>query len=129
MDTQNMLKAKIWAVVGATANKEKFGYKIFKVMTEAGLEVYPVNPGVDEVQGKKCYAQLADLPVLPEAVNIVVPPRVGAEIVRQCAELGIKNIWLQPGAENAEVIRLAAELGLAVVSQSCIMIELRKAKG
>ncbi|MCE5285058.1 MAG: CoA-binding protein [Pelosinus sp.] len=129
MDIVNMLKAKIWAVVGATAHKEKFGYKIFKVMTEAGFEVYPVNPGLDEVQGKKCYAKLADLPVLPEAVNIVVPPRVGTEVVRQCAELGIKKIWLQPGSENTEVMRLAEKLGLEVVCQSCIMIELRKAKG
>lgn len=129
MGIVNMLQVKSWAVVGASANKEKFGYKIFKVMTEAGIEVYPVNPGVEEVQGKKCYAKLADLPVLPEAVNIVVPPSIGAKVVRQCAELGITKIWLQPGSENAEIVRLADELGLEVVCQSCIMIELKKSKG
>ena len=129
MGIVNMLQVKSWAVVGATGNKEKFGYKIFKVMTEAGLEVYPVNRGVEEVLGKKCYAKLADLPVVPEAVNIVVPPSVGTKIVRQCAKLGIKKIWLQPGSENAELIRLADELGLEVVCQSCIVIELKKSKG
>ena len=107
MGIVNMLQVKSWAVVGATGNKEKFGYKIFKVMTEAGLEVYPVNRGVEEVLGKKCYAKLADLPVVPEAVNIVVPPSVeAAKIVRQCAKLGIKKIWdCRPrGPENAELL-------------------------
>ena len=122
---KNMLESKTWAVVGATDNKEKFGYKIFKVMLEAGLEVYPINRGVDEILGKKCYPSLKDLPKIPDAVDLVVPPRVGEQILRECAELGIKNVWLQPGADTQPVIDLAKELGLTVVDHACIMVELR----
>jgi len=122
---KNMLECKTWAVVGATDNKEKFGYKIFKVMLEAGLEVYPINRGVDEILGKKCYPSLKDLPKIPDAVDLVVPPRVGEQILRECAELGIKNVWLQPGADTQPVIDLAKELGLTVVDHACIMVELR----
>jgi len=122
----NMLKLKTWAVVGATANKEKFGHKIFKVMLKSGLEVYPVNTGIDEILGQKCYATLKDLPVKPDAVDIVVPPRVGEQILRECAELGIQNVWLQPGADTEPVIDLAKELGLTVVDHACIMVELTK---
>lgn len=120
-----MLQLKTWAVVGATDNKEKFGYKIFKVMLEAGLEVYPINTGVTEILGKKCYPTLKDLPVKPDAVDFVVPPRVGEQILRECAELGIDNVWLQPGADTQPVINLAKELGLTVVDHACIMVELR----
>lgn len=122
---EKMLQLKTWAVVGATDNKEKFGYKIFKVMLEAGLQVYPVNIGVQEILGQKCYPTLKDLPVKPEAVDLVVPPRVGEQIVRECAELGIKNVWLQPGADTQPVVNLAKELGLTVVDHACIMVELR----
>lgn len=121
----NMLKLRTWAVVGATDNKEKFGYKILKYMIAAGLEVYPINPGIKEVLGKKCYAALKDLPVKPDAVNVVVPPKVGEQIMRECAELDISNIWLQPGADAKQVIQVAEELGLTVVT-ACIMVELRE---
>ncbi len=122
---EKMLQLKTWAVVGATDNKEKFGYKIFKVMLEAGLQVYPVNTGVQEILGQKCYPTLKDLPVKPEAVDLVVPPRVGEQIVRECAELGITNVWLQPGADTQPVVNLTKELGLTVVDHACIMVELR----
>ncbi|EIW18169.1 MULTISPECIES: CoA-binding protein [Pelosinus] len=121
-----MLNLKTWAVVGATDNKEKFGYKIFKVMLEAGIEVYPINTGVAEILGQKCYPTLKDLPIKPEAVDIVVPPKVGEKIMHECAEIGINNVWLQPGADAPQVIQAAEELGLNVVHHACVMVEMRK---
>lgn len=121
-----MLNLKTWAVVGATDNKEKFGYKIFKVMLDAGLEVYPINPGISEILGKKCYPALKDLPKKPDAVDVVVPAKVGEAIMHECAELGIQNVWLQPGADAKQVIQVAEELELTVVHHACIMVELRK---
>ncbi|MCC5464993.1 CoA-binding protein [Pelosinus baikalensis] len=121
-----MLNLKTWAVVGATDNKEKFGYKIFKVMLEAGFEVYPINTGVAEILGQKCYPTLKDLPIKPEAVDIVVPPKIGEKIMHECAEIGIKNVWLQPGADTPQVIRVAEELGLNVIHHACVMVEMRR---
>ena len=121
-----MLQLKTWAVVGATDNKDKFGYKIFKVMLEAGLEVYPINTGVKEILGQQCYPTLKDLPVKPDAVDMVVPPRVAEQILRECVELGIGNVWLQPGTDTPPVVSLGKELGMTVVDHACIMVELRK---
>jgi uncharacterized protein len=126
---QDMLKLKTWAVVGATDNPEKFGYKIFKFMKESGYEVYPVNPGISVVMGETCYPTLADLPVLPEAVDVVVPPRVGEKVIAMCEELGIQNVWLQPGADAETVIALARGKGLKVVHNACVMVEIRKKGG
>lgn len=127
-EQEAMLKNKQWAVVGATDNKEKFGYKIFKALKEAGYEVYPVNPGVDEVLGDKCYPALKDLPCVPEVVNVVVPPKVGEQIMNNCSELGIKNVWLQPGANAASVVERAKDLDLNVVDHCCVLVELRNHK-
>jgi predicted CoA-binding protein len=117
---EEMLKAKTWAVVGASDKPVKFGYKIFKFMVERGFDVYPVNPGLKEVYGKTCYASLADLPVTVDAVDVVVPPRLGEQVMKDCAALGIKNVWLQPGADAASVVKVAEELKLTVV-KDCIM--------
>ena len=122
---EQMLSLKTWAVIGANNNKEKFGCKIFRFLLEQGdYNVFPVNPGMTEVLGKKCYSTMSDLPEKPDVVNLVVPPRVGEQIIRECAELGIKNVWFQPGTDTEAVVSLACELGLNVV-QACVMVECR----
>ena len=124
-----LLQCKNWALVGATSNKGKFGYKIFQVMRNNGLHVLPVNPGLQEIDDQTCYASLADLPEPVEAVNVVVPPKVALGILEECQRLNISKVWLQPGADTAEVVEKAKELGLQVVYDACIMIELRHKGG
>lgn len=119
------LNMRIWAVIGASDNTEKFGYKIFKSMKDAGYTVYPVNPGVSEILGVKCYPSLADLPEKPQAVDVVVPAKVGEQIMKDCAQAGIKNVWLQPGANASNVVKIGKELGLEVIDTGCVMAEIR----
>lgn len=130
MDTtdqiQAMLQKKVWAVVGATNNETKFGHKIFRLLEKAGYQVYPVNPGLEMVLGKKCYPSLSALPEKPDAVNFVVPPQIGEPIVAECAALGIKDVWLQPGTNTEPVVAAAQNAGLNVIYQSCILVEVRK---
>lgn len=130
MDTtdqiQAMLQEKVWAVLGATDNESKFGHKIFKLLKKAGYQVYPVNPGLETVLGEKCYPSLSALPVKPDAVNFVVPPQVGEPIIAECAALGIKNVWLQPGANGENVVAAARKAELNVISRSCILVEVHK---
>lgn len=130
MDTseqiQAMLDQKVWAVVGATDNEDKFGYKIFKMLKKAGYRVFPINPGLRSVMGETCYPSLTALPEKPDAVNFVVPPKVGEKIVAECAELAIKDIWLQPGANGDNVVNAAKKAGLNVIHQSCILVEARR---
>lgn len=125
-DIETALALKNWAVVGANNQTDKFGYKIFRFMDRTGqYKVYPVNPGLNEVMGHKCYASIGDLPVKPDVVDFVVPPKVGETVIRQCAEAGIKYVWLQPGADAPAVVDLGRQLGLTVI-RACVMVELRK---
>lgn len=128
MDTQvrAMLAKKRWAVCGASANPDKFGYRIFAALRRYGYEVYPVNPRESAIDGDACYASLAALPVAVEVVDFVVPPAVALEGLAACAALGIRNVWLQPGVNKPEVVARAQELGLAVVYQYCALVESSK---
>lgn len=116
---------RVWAVVGASTNPEKYGYQILHTLHDAGYRVYGVNPKGGEVDGIPLYPSLADLPEKPEVVDIVVPPQVTEQIVRQCADLGIERVWMQPGAESEEAIRFCEEHGIRVVYGTCAMIHRR----
>ena len=126
---QNVLQLPVWAVVGATDNPQKFGCKIYKFMKAAGYEVFPVNPGVKTLDGAPCYASLAELPKKPDAIDVVVPPRVGEQVLRDAAKAGIRHVWLQPGAESEALIVLGEQLGLKVIHHDCIMTAIRSRKG
>lgn len=119
-----MLEKKIWAVIGATKNKEKFGYKIWKKLKDHGYEVYPVNPRYEEIDGEKCFPTLKDLPKTPEVVDLVVPPKASMKVVDSANELGIDYLWFQPGTADEEVIDRAEDLGLKIVFHDCVLVAL-----
>ena len=69
---------------------------------------------------------MADLPEKPAVVDIVVLPKVTGEIARQCADLGLGRVWMQPGSESEEAIRFCQEKGIEVVHGVCAMIRKRE---
>ncbi|HOA80175.1 MAG TPA: CoA-binding protein [Defluviitaleaceae bacterium] len=124
MKPEELMKKKIWAVVGATTDKDKYGYKIYKELKEAGYKVYPISPKYEEIDGDKAYKSLRDLPEKPEVVDFVVNPKIGIGIVKECAQLGIENIWLQPGTVSEEILEFAKEKGINAV-EACVLVALR----
>lgn len=121
---ENMLKKKIWAVVGANQDPEKFGNIIYRKLKTSGYEVYAVNPMYDSIEGDKCYINLSALPVIPEVIDMVVSPKRGKAVIEEAAKLGIKYIWLQPGTYDDELLKQISELGLQSV-QACVLVALR----
>ena len=119
------LKFKIWAVVGVTEDKHKAGFMIYKLLLNEGYRVFCVNPSLRQSLGQSCYGSVTELPQVPDVADIVVPARVAVDVVRQCAAAGIKNVWLQPGADGPSVVEEAKKLGLNVV-RGCVMAELHK---
>ncbi len=121
---KEMLDKKVWAVLGATNKKDKFGYKIYKKLKNRGYEVYPINPGLDEVDGDKCYKSILDLEVTPDCIDMVVPPKVSNLEIENIVEKGIENVWFQPGTFTDETITLAEEKGLNFVYHDCVLVAL-----
>lgn len=116
---------RVWAVVGASTNPDKFGHSIFCTLRSAGYRVYGVNPGGGEIEGQRLFADLAALPEAPQVVDIVVPPTVTEQVVKQCAELGLSRVWMQPGSESEAAIRFCRDRGIQVVHDACAMVRSR----
>ena len=115
------------AVVGATDNPMKYGSVIYRDLKRKGYVVFPVNPNRTEVDGDKAYPSLDKLPESPTIVNIVVPPSVTIRVLKKSLELGLKNVWLQPGAESPESLAFLQEHGFNYLANACIMVESRLA--
>lgn len=129
MDVSSFMdKGNVVAIVGASRNPEKWGYKLYKFFKSYYRKVYPVNPGATEIDGDKAYPDLSSLPELPDVVDIVVPPEVAREVVREAISLGVKRIWFQPGSEDEEAIKLCREAGVEVIWGTCLMETIDKSK-
>ncbi|MGM0370461.1 MAG: CoA-binding protein, partial [Bacillota bacterium] len=94
---QEALEQDVYAVVGASTNKAKYGYKVFKVLSKYDLTVYPINPSADEIAGEKCYDNLAELPQKVDVAVTVVPAKISEQILDEAADLDIPFVWMQPG--------------------------------
>ncbi len=120
---EQFLQAASFAVAGASQNRAKYGNLIFRKLLESGRVVSPIHPAAERVEDHPAFASLSAMPTVPEAVSIVTPPRVTQQIVAEAIRLGVKHLWMQPGAEHPEASQLAQAAGLNVIDDgSCILV-------
>lgn len=113
---------KSLAVVGVSRSGKKFGNYAFKALKNKGYKLFPVHPEAGEIQGKKAYKDFASLPEPVGGVLVVVPPSRSEQVVRDAHEAGIKQVWLQQGAESEAAITYGEANGLSVCHHHCIMM-------
>jgi uncharacterized protein len=104
--------SRVVAVIGASSDRRKFGNKAFRAFLRRGYTVVPVNPNEPEVEGTKTFAAVTDIPGHVHMATFYVPPEVGVRVLDDVAKKGVKEIWLNPGADAPEVIARARALGL-----------------
>ena len=117
-------KDNVFAVVGVSKDKSKYGRKVFDDLKKFGYKVYPVNPKLELISENKCYATLKELPIKPDVVSFVVPPQVVETLIIKCKELGINKVWLQPGSESEKVINYCKDNNIECLHNQCIMLNL-----
>lgn len=122
-DIDAFLSGEPFAVVGASTNREKYGNKVLRVYQQNDKPVYPINPRAEEIEGLKAYPDLASLPEVPHGISIITPSAITEQVVEQAVGLGIKHIWMQPGAESDLAIAYARENGVNVIAKgACALV-------
>jgi len=115
------------AFIGATTQKDKWGYKKYKEIKNAGFKVYPINPKYDNVDGDKCFPDLKSLVDFlhekPDFVITVIPPKITEKTVEQCKKFRIDKVWMQPGSESEKAIKFCEENHIEVVHGICIVVD------
>lgn len=120
---QQFLASSAFGVVGASANRHKYGNKVLRCYLQNGRKAVPVNPNEPEIEGMPCVATISDLPPDVESVSMITPPDVTAKLVPLALQKGIKNIWMQPGAEHPDAVALCQSQGVNVIADgSCVLV-------
>lgn len=119
---KEFLKNKILAVVGVSRSEKKFSYRLFKELQSKGYTVYPINPKAEEINSEKCYNSFLSLPQRVNGIVIVLPPNQTEKVVNEAITLGIKNIWIQQGAESQRAIDICKENGINVIYKQCVLM-------
>jgi predicted CoA-binding protein len=110
------------AVVGVSRNGNKFGNAAYKELKAKGYQIYPVHPHAETIEGDPCYPNLRALPEPVDSLLIVVPPQQTEKVVHEAAEAGIRQVWMQQGAESPAAVRFCEEQGINVVHGECILM-------
>ena len=122
----NPMSASSVAVIGASRDRRKYGNKAVRAYQETGFTVFPVHPTDSGIEGLKTYPKIEAIPEPIDFVSMYVPPAVGIKLLPAIAEVGPKELWLNPGSESEDLIEAAADLHLrAIVACSIVALGMR----
>lgn len=111
------------AIVGVSRNPRDFTRSLFREFVTRGYEVVPVHPGIEEIEGQRCYARIQEIAPPVEAVLVLTPPAVTNEIAHDCVEAGVAQLWMYratgAGAVSGEAIAYCEANGICVIAGEC----------
>ena len=118
------LASKRIAVTGVSRNPKGHGSNaVYQRLRSRGYEVFAVNPNADEVEGDPCYRELKAIPGGVEAVVIGTKPEHAEDTVSECAEFGIRRVWMHrgpgPGSVSADATEFGRKQGIQVIDGGC----------
>jgi hypothetical protein len=114
---------KTVAVVGASADRSKYGNKAVRAYLRQGWEVYPVHRNGGEIEGVAAYESIEAIPVPIDRVTLYLPPVAGIEVLPAIARAHSKEFFVNPGAESDELVDRARALGLDPIL-ACSIVEI-----
>jgi predicted CoA-binding protein len=117
-------RAKTVAIVGASPNPARSSYFVSTYLQQSSdYELYFVNPNAKEILGQPVYKSLADLPVVPDIVDVFRKASDIPSVIDDVVAIGAPTVWVQLGIWNQEAAEYGESKGLTVVMDRCIKVE------
>lgn len=120
---QEFLGQKRFAIVGVSQSPKDFSRALFREFRERGYDPVPVNPAAREIEGQPCFSRLQEIQPPVEGVLLMTSPAVTDAVVHDCAEAGIKRVWMYRagghGAVTADAVHFCESSGISVIPGEC----------
>jgi predicted CoA-binding protein len=115
-------KSRTVAVVGCSPDESRPSHVIAKYLLRAGFDVIPVNPGHDEILGRRCYPSLAAVPadVGVDVVDVFRRSEAVGPIADEAIARGVRFFWMQDGVVNEPAAARLVAAGIGVAMDRCI---------
>lgn len=117
------MQRKTVVILGASADRSKFGNKSVRAHAARGWKVYPVNPRGGEIEGLTVYKSIRDVPRPITRVSSYLPPAIGVAVLEDVAAAQPAEFFVNPGAGSDELIEKAKALGLDPIL-ACSIVDL-----
>ena len=109
------------AVIGASSARHKFGNKAVRAYLRQGWTVYPVNPRETNIEGLPTFPSVSAIPGPVDRAALYLPPEIGIGVLDEIQRKGIRELWVNPGAESDALSARAEQLGLEPI-QACSIV-------
>jgi len=119
---KEFMNLRSYALIGASTANKKFGNFILKALRRKQMEVYLIHRSAKEIEGTPCYPDIESLPVKPDGVILVIPPREAEKALESIHAAGIKNVWLQQGSQSSKAVAYCIANDINYVSGECILM-------
>lgn len=120
---ENFLSYRRLAMVGVSRNAKDFSRTLFRELNSRGYDMVPVNPAVDEVEGVKCFGRVSEIEPAVQGALLMVPSRLSADVVKDCAAAGISQIWFYrgggEGAVSPQALQTCEEYNISTIPGEC----------
>ena len=126
---QEFVDGKRIAIAGASRTGKKFGNIAQKELKSRGYQVFLIHPEAKEIDGDPCYPNVAALQDKVDGLLVSVPSGQAGAVLSEASAAGLRNVWLQQGAETPELVNTGRELGLNLVTGKCILMYATPVKG
>ncbi len=125
-EVERFLQCRRIAFVGVSSKPDDFSRAVYRKFAETGYELVPVRPDEVEIEGKKSYAHVQDIPGKVDGAFVMTPISATDQVVLDCAQAGIKQVWLHKGSGHGSVSAAALQYcehnGIDVVAGECPMM-------
>jgi predicted CoA-binding protein len=111
------------AVIGASGERAKYGNRAVRAYLRQGWTVYPVNPNEQAIEGLATYARVTDIPGPVDRATLYLQPQVGIAVLADIKQKGVRELFVNPGAESDELVAEAERLGLEPIL-ACSIIDI-----
>ena len=129
----DFLAQKRIAMVGISRQPRSFSVTLFEELCRRGYDVVPVNPNASNVLGRRCFARVQDIQPPVEGALLMTSPEVTDRVVSDCAEAGIRRVWMYraggKGAVSNGAVAFCRERGITVIPGQCPFMFLPDAAG
>lgn len=122
-DVRDFLAQKRIAFVGVSRNPRDFSVSLFDELYRRGYDVVPVNPNATEIRGRRCFPSVKDIEPPVDGALLMTDASTAQAVVHDCADAGIKRIWLYraagDGAVSAEAVQFCRDHDMEVIPGEC----------
>lgn len=117
------LRGRRIAVAGVSRDSAQPANAVYRKLRSSGYEVFAVNPNATRVEGVACHPDVAAIPGPVDGVVVATHPEVSLQVVQQCGERGIRQVWLHrsfgEGSVSEAAVRECEARGIACIAGGC----------